>query len=86
MRDDQKQYFMEMELLFSQPGWQRLQEGWRAEKEALAEATFWNARNFEDVMLARERFAMLEQLTELADAIQEQKEQVEIGADETDSV
>lgn len=82
MRETDKQYFMEMELLFNQPGWKRLVDGWTAERDALAEATFFNARTIEDVMLARERRAMLEQLIALPDEIEKQKEYAESPDDE----
>ena len=84
MREEQKQFFMEMDLLFRQPGWARLVDGWKQERDALPEAAFWNARTIEELMIARERYALLDQLCQLPDAIAEQQKEVVI--DEADSV
>lgn len=87
MEEHVKQHFMEMEMLFNQPGWRKLVDGWKEERDALYEAAFWNSKSFEDVLLARERWHMLNQLIELRETIDEQKAAAERIEDvETDSI
>lgn len=54
LSDDEKSYFMDMESLFNHPGWARLTKEIQAEVDRQPEATFDNAKSWDDVLSARQ--------------------------------
>ena len=73
---DENSFFMDMENLFNSPGWGRLQKGWQEEHDSIAEDSFFNAKSYEDVELARVRRGMLSELINLPANIARQKESI----------
>jgi len=76
LNDKQLEFFTNMERLFDQPGWAMITQGWEAERDALYERVFFNAKTMEDVDNARVRFGLLNELVELPKTVQQQKDQV----------
>lgn len=66
-------YFQEMESLFAQPGWGHIIKEIEAEMERIPEETFWRAKSFDDIQLARIRLVELTRLAQYPDAIEMRK-------------
>ena len=87
LTDSQKQFFMELETTFNTPGWHRLKQGWQEELDSIPEATFQNAEDIEYVKEARIRWRLLQDLVDLPDEIEKQREALDSGdADEADLI
>ncbi len=83
LTDQQKTFFSAMESTFSTSGWQHFMlPRWLEEQKMLQESTFFNAENEIDLVKARERFDLLEELITLPAKIQAQREAAEAGTDE----
>lgn len=81
MNTEQKEYFAAMEQMFNTSGWTLVQRGWKEEQDALAERMFFNAKNMEDIVAARVRYGLLDELSKLPEMIEAQKDALITGAD-----
>ena len=81
MNTEQKEYFAAMEQMFNTEGWTLVQRGWKEEQDALAERMFFNAKSMEDIVAARVRYGLLDELSKLPEMIEAQKHAIETGAD-----
>lgn len=81
MNTEQKEYFAAMEQMFNTAGWTLVQRGWKEEQDALAERMFFNAKSMEDIVAARVRYGLLDELSKLPEMIEAQKHVIETGAD-----
>ncbi len=82
LTDEQKTFFSAMETTFNTPGWAHfMHPRWVEEQAQLKESTFFNAKDETDLIAARERFDLLEQLITLPATIATQKEAA-LAADE----
>ena len=83
LTDNQKTYFGAMESTFSSAGWlQFLLPKWQEEQAIIKESTFFNAENEGDLIKARERFDLLEELITLPGKIQAQRDFIEQAAED----
>ncbi len=82
LTDEQKTFFSAMETTFNTPGWAHFMlPRWVEEQAQLKESTFFNAEGETDLIAARERFDLLEELITLPEKIAAQKEAA-LAADE----
>lgn len=80
---EQKTFFSAMETTFATPGWaQFMTPRWIEEQKMVKESAFFNAENEIDLVKARERFDILEELITLPEKIQAQRELAEAGSEE----
>lgn len=82
LNDEQQEYFAAMEQMFNTQGWTLVQRGWKEEQDALAERMFFNAKDMEDIVAARVRYGLLDELSKLPEMIERQKQAILTGADE----
>lgn len=73
MTDQQKEFYASMEVTFNTPGWDLMRQGWINEAEQLPMNAFFNAETIEDVRAARVRYALLKELIDLPETIENQK-------------
>ena len=73
---EQQEFFSNMETTFLSGGWELLSRGWKEEADALISATFYGAKNFEDVVAGRIRFQLLSDLLALPKTIEDQKQSI----------
>lgn len=76
LKPEQKQFFMELEALFEQPGWGHLVRGWKQELEALPMAGFFNAKTIEELEAYRQRYGLVQELLQLPETMAARKEVV----------
>lgn len=74
LTDDERSYFYEFETMFNSPGWERLMNEYKNERDAVPEDIFWGAKNYDDVVQARTRLAVLMELSKYPDIIQSRKD------------
>ncbi len=78
LTDQQKTFFYAMESTFATEGWRHfMMPRWVEEQKMLKESTFFNAESELDLLKARERFDLLEELITLPEKIQAQREAAE---------
>lgn len=83
LTNEQKTFFSAMEATFETVGWsQFMLPRWKEEQQQIKESTFFNAKNEMDLIEARERFNLLEELITLPAQIQAQREAAEAGTAE----
>ena len=71
---EQQQYFSAMEQMFNTAGWTLVHRGWKEEQDALAERMFFNAESMSDMVAARTRYGLLDELIKLPEMVEKQKE------------
>lgn len=81
----QIEYFSAMESTFNTPGWTLIRHGWEEERNSLAERMFFNAKSFEDVSNARVRYGLLNELVNLPQTIEQQRQQLVDQPDEDET-
>lgn len=87
LTNEQKTFFSAMESTFATAGWQHFMlPRWQEEQKMLQESTFFNAENEIDLVKARERFDLLEELITLPEKIQAQREAAETGEGEHEQI
>jgi hypothetical protein len=75
LNTEQQEFFRAMETTFETSGWALLEQGWTAERDALYEQVFFNAKDVEDIRAARVRFGILNELIELPRTTQRTKDE-----------
>lgn len=77
LSDDEKSYFMDMESLFNHPGWTRLTAEMQKELDVAPLETFLHAKNWDDVLAARAREAVLRTLVDYPERTEQRREALE---------
>jgi len=73
LSDEQKSFYASMEGTFNTPGWELMRQGWQNEVDQLPLNAFFNANSVEDLRAARVRYAMLKEMIDLPETIENQK-------------
>jgi hypothetical protein len=83
LNDQQKEFFSAMETTFNTTGWELLRQGWQAELDRLPEIVFYNAKTVDDLLIARERAKLLNELLSLPAVMTAQQKEIEEMDDES---
>jgi hypothetical protein len=76
LTDDERTYFGEFESMFHSEGWRLLLKELEAENEHLPEQKFWEAKDWDEIVLARVRLAMLVELRAYEDIVAARREDI----------
>jgi len=77
LTDQQKEFYNALEGTYRTPGWKLMVQGWEAERDSLAEAMFHNAKSMDDILTARVRYGLLNELVNIEQLHVEQRTQLE---------
>ena len=80
LTNKQQQFYSAMEGTFRSPGWKLISDGWKEERDSLAQALFFNAKTMEDLSNARVRYGLLNELVQLPEVIAQQRANIEDDA------
>lgn len=73
LSDDERSYYGSFESMFLSDGWRHLLNEFGAEQKQRPEESFWQATNWDDIVLARVRLSLLLELQNYEAVIEHRK-------------